>query len=96
MKAGLLLALSEAVAVFVADAPKVELAERLAVAVEVLAAVLDAEPVSEGVRAGVRVCVDDGVPVCVGERDDVALLLAVDEWDAVPVALDEPVPVALD
>ena len=91
MTAALLLALGEAVAVPVADAPAVVLAVALSVSAAEPDAVVEGDPVGDRVRAGVRVSEVEGVPVCVG--DAVPVALAVTDADGVwlPDGLSLPV-----
>jgi hypothetical protein len=91
MTAALPLALGDAVAVPVADAPAVVLAVGLSVSAAEPDAVVEGDPVGDRVRAGVRVSDVEGVPVC--EGDAVPVVLAVTEADGVwlPVGLSLPV-----
>ena len=92
MTAALPLALGEAVAVLVADAPAVVVAVGVSVSAGVPVPVLDIEPVLERVRAGVRVSDVEGVPVCDGDDEPVALGVTVVGGVTLPDALGLPVP----
>jgi hypothetical protein len=81
MTAALPLALGDAVAVPVADAPAVVLAVGLSVSAAEPDAVVEGDPVGDRVLAGVRVSDVEGVPVC--EGDAVPVVLAVTEADGV-------------